>query len=333
MRDDPGYALEAADGGGIRPLTEQEFALFQALIHREAGIYLSEMKKSLLVGRLSRHLRELGLGSFGAYYRRVIEDADELVRMLDSISTNETHFFREPRQFDFLEQSVYPEWTAAAAAGRRPRRIRVWSAACSTGEEPYSLAMSLLSHFPPASGWNVEILATDISTRVLERARAATWPMTKASEIPSAYLKDYMLKGTRTQEGKMKAGPQICEAVRFERLNLNDAAYALTGFFDLIFCRNCLIYFNAESKAHVIRQLLRYLAPTGHLFMGHAEMLNNVTDRARSVGPNAYVHAGTANPEALKLLAAHPAPRRAVPPAPYRLKSRVGPGLRPCLVG
>jgi chemotaxis protein methyltransferase CheR len=274
------------------PITDQEFALFQALIRREAGIFLGPAKKALLVGRLARRLRELGLDSFGAYYHLVVERGDEeLTRLFDSICTNETHFFREPRQFEFLEQRVFPGWKAEAASGRRARRIRVWSAACSTGEEPYSLAMTLWDHFPPAAGWGIEILATDLSTRVLERARAAIWPVEKAGEIPLGYLKAYMLKGIGPQAGKMKAGPEIRSLVRFERLNLNGEVYAVAGLFDLIFCRNVLIYFDAGSRARVVGRLLARLAPEGYLFLGHAESLGGLTDRVRSVATTVYVHA------------------------------------------
>lgn len=276
----------------IRPITDEEFAFFQTLIYREAGIYLSAAKMPLLVGRLTRRLRELGLNSFTAYYRRVVEgDEAEQIRLLDAISTNETHFFREPRQFEFLEQRVFPEWSRQAASGLRVRRLRAWSAACSTGEEPYSLAMLLLVHFP-RSDWTIEILATDLSTRVLERARAGVWPMEKAREIPPQYLKRFMLRGTRSQEGKMKADPEVCSVVRFERMNLNEKHYPVDGPFDLIFCRNVLIYFDQTSKEGVIDRLLNHLSPTGYLFLGHAESLNGLTDRARCVFPTVYVKAG-----------------------------------------
>lgn len=272
----------------LRPLSEREFALFQGLIQREAGIYLSEIKKALLVGRLARRVRDLGLGSFGAYYELVEHDPEERVRMLDRVSTNETHFFREPRQFEFLEQVVYPAWAQAAAAGARPKTIRAWSAACSTGEEPYSLAMSLLDSFPRSTGWDVEILASDISTGVLARAEAALWPVTKAAEIPQERLRRYMLKGVGPQEGRMKAGPELRALVRFARINLAEDAYVAPLGFDLVFCRNVLIYFKAEDKTRVLERLLRHLAPHGHLLLGHAESVTGLTTRLRSVGPNVY---------------------------------------------
>jgi chemotaxis protein methyltransferase CheR len=279
---EPALAVERKS----RTLTTREFKLFQELVYRQAGIFLSDAKRSLLVGRLSRRLRELGIDSFGEYYRYVTkEDAAEGVRMLDCICTNETQFFREGRQFDFVEERV-PELRAKTAA--RGRRIRVWSAACSTGEEPYSLAMMLLTHFPPDSGWQVEILASDLSTRALARAREGVWPVEKAREIPKPFLKRFMLRGTRSQDGKMKAGPEIRSAVRFERINLNDEGYAVKGPFDLVFCRNVLIYFDAQSKLRVIRNLLRHMAGGGYLFLGHSESLLGIDQAVRRVGPTVY---------------------------------------------
>jgi len=286
LRRPPVAALDPIER--IRPISEREFALFQALILRESGIFLAPAKKALLVGRLSKRLRALGLSSFGAYYERIVDgdDREERVAMLDCISTNETHFFREPRQFEFLERQVLPRWKE-----RGPRVLRVWSAGCSTGEEPYSLAMLLLHHFPPFSGRQIEILATDISTRALARAEEAVWPIDKASEIPISYRRAFMLRGTASQEGKMKAAPEIRSLVRFERLNLNEEHYPVRGPFHLIFCRNVLIYFQMETKLKVIHRLLDVLAPDGLLFLGHAESLNAVTDRVASVVPTVYAHA------------------------------------------
>jgi chemotaxis protein methyltransferase CheR len=285
-------ATSAFDPASAVPrISAKEFALFRDLIHRESGIFLSEAKQALVVGRLGRRLRELGLSSLGAYYRLLAEgDERERMRMLDCICTNETHFFREPRQFEFLEQRIFPEWAARAAAGM-PRRIRSWSAACSTGEEPYSLAMTLLAHFPPSSGWTLEILASDLSTRALDQARAGLWSIDKAKEIPERYLKAFMLRGRGPQEGVMKAGPEIRSLLRFQRVNLNQDPYPVAGPFDFIFCRNVLIYFDVPSKARVVHRLLDQLAPGGYLFLGHAESLTGFSERARSVGPTVYVRA------------------------------------------
>ena len=279
-------AATARAEGGLLPLSESEFVAFQTLIHREAGIFLSEVKKSLLVGRLARRLRELGLTSFAAYHRLVEEDRDERARMLDAICTNETHFFREPRQFEFLETRLLPAWRSAAARGPRPRSVRVWSAACSTGEEPYSLGMLLLDQLP---GWDVGVLATDLSTRALERARAALYPIERSKEIPEPYLRRFVLRGVGPQEGKMKVGPEVRAVVGFQRLNLNDETYPVRGTFDVVLCRNVLIYFQLQTKGRVIERLVRYLSPGGHVLLGHAESVTGLSVRLRSVGPNVYV--------------------------------------------
>ena len=265
-------------------LTTKEFRLFQALVHREAGIALSDQKRALLVGRLAPRLRALAIESFGAYYDHVRGDHVELVRMIDSICTNETQFFREPKQFAFLENDVLPAWRAAGEAGSRPKQVRVWSAACSTGEEPYSIAMSLAEHLP---GWSIDILASDLSTKVLDRAASGIWPIERSTQIPAHYRKTFMLRGSRSQEGKMAARPELASLIRFVRLNLNHESYPVGGRFDLIFCRNVLIYFDAPSKNRVIDRLLDRLDPHGYLFLGHAESLNN-HDRVRAAGPTVY---------------------------------------------
>ncbi len=276
----------------IQPITDREFALFQGLIHRLAGIHLVPAKKALLVRRLARRLRELSLTSFTAYYRLAKQTGhEEQIEMLDCICTNETQFFREPKQFDLLAEEIIPRWNAQAAAGQRSHRLRAWSAACSTGEEPFSLAMTLLHHLAPEPDWQVEIQATDLSTRVLAAAREATWPLERAQRIPEALRQRFMLKGVRSQFGKVKAARKIRSVVHFDRLNLNSENYPVRGPFDLIFCRNVLIYFDPETRRRVIDRLLKRLAPGGFLFMGHAENLNGLTEKMRRLIPCVYTHA------------------------------------------
>jgi chemotaxis protein methyltransferase CheR len=275
----------------MKAISDREFSLYRKLIYGKAGICLNPTKKAFLEARLTRRVRELGMESFHAYYQYVTQDqnGNELAQLLDRISTNETHFFREPRQFEFLEQQVFPDWQTHGDSGLRPRRIRVWSAGCSTGEEPYSLAMILLDHFPPGSGWEIEIIATDLSSRALKSARKAIWSIVKAKEIPQSYLKRFMLKGTGSQQAYMKAGAEIQAIIRFQQLNLNDDHYAIPEPFDLIFCRNVLIYFDAASRARVVCRLVNRLMPGGFLLVGHAESLNGVSDRIRHVRPTIYV--------------------------------------------
>jgi len=290
----PSPKIDAAPSDNFAVLSqsvsEADFALFQRLIEGETGIYLAPVKKALLVGRLATRVRQLGIRSLRDYYKRVVADPDERMHMIDRISTNETQFFREPLHFDFLMNRVVPEWRTKERAGKRPRHIRVWSAGCSTGEEPFSIAMTLLDHFPASTGWRLEVLATDLSTRVLEKGCLGAWPLERSNQIPAAYLKSYMLRGTGSQEGTMKAGPELQQVVRFERLNLHDeTAYPRSGPFDLIFCRNVLIYFQPVTKVHVVRRLLDELAPDGYLLVGHSENLNQLTDRVRTVVPTVYM--------------------------------------------
>ena len=306
LRRPPRLALGAAAAGasptaaGTAParglgLSDHELDLFQRLIHDETGILLPDSKRALIVGRLAGRLRELGLSSFLEYYRLVLRDGEaERTQMLDRIVTNETRFFREPKQFDFLQQRAFPEWEAAAAAGRRPRRIRVWSAACSTGEEPYSVAMALLARFPPSSGWEVEVLATDLSTRALAWAERGIWPLARASEIPRPHLTAFMLRGRGGEQGRMKAAPELRRVVRFARVNLSGSSYPVAGPFELVLCRNVLIYFDPRARAEVVARLVALLAADGLLLLGQAEGLTGRIETTRSVGPAVFAHARAA---------------------------------------
>ena len=275
-----------------REISPEEFERFQELIHREAGIWLSEAKVALLTGRLAKRLRICGAQSFTEYLALILKSPEERVHMLDAISTNETRFFREPKHFELLQLEVFPQWLHEAEVGARNRRIRVLSAGCSTGQEPYSLAMILVAHFPSSAGWEIEIVATDLSTRVLDIAKKAIWPAEKLSEIPQEYLRAFMLKGFGHQAGKIKAGPEIRSLIQFARVNLNESAYPFAGRFDLVFCRNVLIYFDTVGREHVVRRLASYLAPDGYFFVGHAESLHHMSDVLTSVIPTVYRRAG-----------------------------------------
>jgi chemotaxis protein methyltransferase CheR len=274
---------------GPPPLDDDDFARFRELIYREAGIRLGEAKRDLLVGRLAPRLRELGIETFGDYLRRVREHGhDELVHLLDRISTNETRFFREPRHFERLEQHYLPRWRSEADRGNRPRKIHAWSCACSTGEEPYSIAMCLLSAMEGGPPWDLRVLATDLSTAALAKAEAGVWPVERARMVPPRHLSKYMLRGTRSQVGNVKIAPEVAAIVTFGRFNLMTRRYPYEGAFDLVFCRNVLIYFDASSRRHVLERLTECLAPGGLLFLGHAESAVGVTDGLRPVEPTMY---------------------------------------------
>lgn len=261
-------------------ITDGEFARFRDLIASMLGIHLSDAKKSLLAGRLAARLRELQCTTFDDYFRLVRRDALEQQTLVDSICTSTTSFFREPNQFQFLESTVYPKWSAI------DRPIRIWSAACATGQEPFSIAMSLRDAFPDAEPSRFEIVATDVSQRALDRARSGMWDLALAREIPEPRLKKFMLRG-RTN-GRMKAGEEIASMISFRRMNLHSEDFAALGTFDVIFCRNVLIYFSAEARRSVLERAMRRLQPAGYLLLGHSESLNGITTRMRSVGPTVY---------------------------------------------
>jgi chemotaxis protein methyltransferase CheR len=278
-----------------RSISDQEFASLARLIYREVGIKLSDSKRALLVGRLGKRLRALSCDSFGDYYRYVSAGhQDELQQMIDCICTNETQFFREPQHFELLSNEVLPGWERQAGAGQRERLIRAWSAGCSTGEEPYSLAMILLERFPPGCGWRIEILASDISRTALTTARRGVWPIQQAEEIPERLLKLFMFQGTRSQRGQMAAGPEIRSLVKFMHLNLNAPSYPVKGRFDIIFCRNVLIYFDDDTKQLIVDRLLRHLEPAGLFFVGHSEGLYGSRSGVRRFTTTVYTHADTA---------------------------------------
>jgi chemotaxis protein methyltransferase CheR len=271
----------------VRPLADAEFGLFQKLVFREAGIHLGEVKKALVASRLLRRLRELGLATYAAYYRRAVAEEAELQLMLDAITTNETQFFREPRHFELLSTQLIPEWRRAAARGDRPRQLTLWSAGCSTGEEPYSLAMTLLAQLPADESWEVRILATDLSTRVLASASRGIYPTEKAVTIPRPLLERFMLKGVGPQAGNVAVSPELAAAVTFRRVNLNHEVYPVNGPFDAIFCRNVFIYFNHTTRDRIVRQLLSHLRPSGCFFVGHSESLNGLAE-VETVVPTVY---------------------------------------------
>jgi len=267
------------------------FRKFQQLIYAETGIWLGASKTALLCGRLFRRLLILGISSLQEYYELVAvpDGHEERGRMIDAITTNETRFFREPRQFEFLVQEVIPRWKTEAEEGLRPKRVRIWSAGCSSGEEPYTLAMLLAEHLSAEASWDIGILATDISHRVLERAGKGIYDVAKAEDIPKEVLRKFMIRGFADQQGRIKVRVDIQAMVEFRRLNLNHSPYAVEGPYDAIFCRNVLIYFNAESRQRAVLNLVSHLAAEGFLFVGHAENLTSLSAQLRSVEPTIYI--------------------------------------------
>lgn len=262
---------------GIIGITEREFTAFQGLLYDLAGIKLPQTKMALVSGRLGRRLRHYGLDSFDAYFRLVIgkDQRQELQVMLDLLTTNETHFFREPRHFDFVREQLL--------LGHRGE-LNAWCAACSTGEEPYSLAMTLEDGL---RGGRWRILATDISTRVLEVARVGVYSMEAKERIPPHYVPRYCLKGVRSQEGTFAVTRALKERITFTQLNLN-GDWPRFDRFHLVFLRNVMIYFDSKVKVRLVDRIADQLVPGGYLLIGHSENLNGISDRFDVVMPAVY---------------------------------------------
>ncbi|MEP6999105.1 MAG: protein-glutamate O-methyltransferase CheR [bacterium] len=287
----------ATGDAAVRDITTNEYAGFQRLIGDEAGISLGAGKRQLLVGRVARSIRERGLDSYGEYLEIVRADrtGQELVRLLDLVTTNETRFFRETPHYRYLADELCPAWRQSADAGRRSRQVRVWSAACSTGQEPYSVAMTLMDHLPAAEGWSIEVLASDLSTRVLAVATSGEYELAKADEIPAAYLRRFMLRGIGARAGWMSVSAEVRQAIRFFRVNLNEREYSVPGSFDLVFCSNALIYFSRTGQSAVVDRLTKRLAPDGRLFVGHAESLHDHRALLRTVAPTVYARVNSSH--------------------------------------
>jgi chemotaxis protein methyltransferase CheR len=241
------------------------------------------MKKGLLISRLEKRLRRLGIDSLYKYYQKVKTDTEELVYMLNCISTNTTNFFRENHHFEYLENKVIPELLKTKKA---EKVIRIWSAGCSTGEEPYSIAITMHEAFRKDlqkdstfqqdcfKGWDIRILATDISTKVLETAEIGIYDHEELpGDMPIDKIKRYFLKGMGKNEGKIKVKDFLKDTIRFRRLNLKDETYPFKRVFDVIFCRNVMIYFDKDMRQHVLSKFHYYLSDTGYLFLGHSESM------------------------------------------------------------
>ncbi len=260
-------------------ITDQEFLQFQRFIYDAAGIHLSPAKKALVGGRLSRRLQQCGVKSYGEYFKLLIsgEAQAEVQTAVDLLTTNETYFFREQKHFEFLRKVIL--------TGRSgPPPFRVWSAASSSGEEAYSIAM-VLEDCLTGQPW--EVVGSDISQRVLQRARAGHYPMERATHIPQSYLQRFCLKGTGAQQGTLLVDRSLRSRVQFTQVNLN-ADLPDLGLFDMIFLRNVMIYFNNDTKREVVARVLGQLKPGGYFCIGHSESLNEITNAVRPVAPSIF---------------------------------------------
>ncbi len=265
-------------------ISNEDTQEFIDLIYKKSGIVLAPNKKAMIVSRLSKRLRALQLESFREYlnFLQLSVDRDtEIVTMIGEITTNKTAFFRENHHFDYLTSTVLP---LLARSGRSP--INIWSAGCSTGEEPYTLAMVLTEFFGTPEKFT--ILAIDLSTRALQSARLGVYAEEEGSPIPSSLRRKYALSGKGPQQGRFRIAPELRNRVRFGHFNLIDRRWDIPAEMDIIFCRNVMIYFDKKTRSQIVARFGEKLRSGGHFFIGHSETLSDVSNDFVQVRPTVY---------------------------------------------
>ncbi len=273
-------------------LSRKDFLRLSAFIHAECGIKITDAKKVMLEARFQKRLRALGMKTFDDYCAYLFSPEGmehELHHMIDTVTTNKTDFFREPSHFEFLVNTVLPEMTAPRGAGVR-KKLMVWSAGCSTGEEPYTLAM-VINEFAEryaGCGFAWSILATDISTKVLEKARQAVFDRDRVIPVPDPLKRKYLLKSKDRNRGLVRIVPELRQMVWFRRLNFMDDDFGFREMIDVIFCRNVIIYFDRPTQTRLLNKFCRQMVPGGYLFMGHSETLHGLDVPLVQVTPTVY---------------------------------------------
>jgi chemotaxis protein methyltransferase CheR len=266
-------------------MDERTFQNFRTLIYEKSGITLGPQKVALVTARVGKRMRTLGLEDYQDYLERVRLDSTggELVQLLDAISTNVTSFYREAVHFEILASHLQ-QWMASGQT-----RFRVWCAASSTGEEPYCLAMTCLEALQGCRGLDLRILATDISTRVLERARRGEYSEDRTGPVPRPLLQRYFTKFRVGTESGYRANDSLRRVLTFNRLNLAETPYPMKGPFDVIFCRNVMIYFDTAVRTNLVREAHRLLKPGGCLMIGHSESLTGLSVPFKPAQPAVYI--------------------------------------------
>ncbi|USD67482.1 protein-glutamate O-methyltransferase CheR [Vibrio sp. SCSIO 43136] len=262
-------------------VTESDFKFIQWFVHKNVGIFLSDKKKTMVYGRISRLLRQHRMQAFSQYRELLEVDDEEKVNFINSITTNKTHFFRELHHFDYVEQVLVPKWQQAG------KPVRIWSAGCSTGEEPYSY-ISMLASTGILSKLDLKLLATDLDTKVLAKAQNGVYDIEQQTSIPATYLKTGFLKGKGDKSGHLKIKNSLQQLISFRQLNLLDD-WPMKQKFDLISCRNVMIYFDKPTQERLIARFYDHLTPDGTLFIGHSESVGSRTDLFRHLGHTIYM--------------------------------------------
>ena len=274
----------------LNTISEDDFQAFQHLIYAETGIALNESKRCLLSSRLNKRLRALQLEDYLDYYEYLLRRDHgrcEMQEMINCITTNKTDFLREPHHFQFLTSTIFPQITRRAATGG-PRRVRIWCAASSHGHEPYSLAMTVREYPAFDAAWDVRILASDIDTNVLARAEEGIFDIEDLAPVGEQRTRRYFDRGTGSFAGKVRARRELRDLITFRQINLIDEAWPIRAQFDVIFCRNVMIYFDLPTQRKVVEHLSRHLVPGGHLMLGHSESIQWTPSPLRALGNTVF---------------------------------------------
>ena len=268
-------------------LGDRDFERLSRFIYAAAGIKMPPAKRIMLQSRLQKRLRELNIADFTTYADYVLSERgqqEEIIHMLDVVSTNKTDFFREPVHFDFLRDVVLPEFFHGQDRGR----INVWSAGCSSGEEPYTIGMVISDFIAGHPGWDFSVLGTDLSTKILAAAVNAVYKEERVEGIPLATKRKYFLRSKDREKATVRIIPELRRHMHFQRLNFMDPSYTIHEMFDVVFCRNVLIYFDRATQEAVIRKLCTKLKPNGYFFLGHSESIMNMNLPLAPIKPTIF---------------------------------------------
>lgn len=271
-------------------LSNNEFEMFRSLIYDTCGINLTLSKKELVKARLTKRLTKTGINSFNDYYNyvtKVDKSGKELIHLIDNISTNKTDFFREKKHFDYLNTTLLPALISSKEKIKN-RKLRIWCAASSSGEEPYTLAMTVFNHIKPDNGWDVKILATDISTRILQKAIDGTYKTELLNDVPPGITAAHFSKVLVDNTNSYKAKDHLKNIITFRRFNLMTEKFPFKNPFDFIFCRNVMIYFDQETQHRLVKKFYNCLPKDGYLFIGHSETLSKSDNDFKYIQPAVY---------------------------------------------
>ncbi len=266
--------------------TDKDFSKIQKLVSQHTGIVLSEAKRDMVYSRLARRLRKLDLSDFKDYCQIVENetDAEELTHFTNAITTNLTSFFREPHHFQYLKTKLLPSLMKRNA---ETQRLRIWSAGCSTGEEPYSLAIAIRDVIPESSNWDIKILATDLDSNVLDTGSQGIYGEERVKALENSILKKWFMRGKNGMGGCVRVSPSLQDMISFKQLNLMNE-WPMQGPFDFIFCRNVVIYFDKPTQSVLFDRYANMLIEDGHLFLGHSETMFKVCNRFELIGNTIY---------------------------------------------